>query len=232
MVQVTGPAGQEPPVRVRRRSGRRLRARCWSATATTRRGRRGPRTPRRSRTHTSVASSPSSEDHPLRLFFVLSFLAARQHALHHHALLRPRRADPRRGGGARAAGRGRAHPRCPTSRPTPMPIRLAGHSYFEELLAAGVRIYEYQPTMMHSQDGGGGRPVVGGRLRQHGHPLEGAEPGERARHPRRRVRGRAPGGIPGRPREVEGDHAPGMAAPRAYGQRVKERAAVVFAEQY
>ena len=32
-----------------------------------------------------------------------------------------------------------------------MPIRLAGHSYFEELLEAGVRIYEYQPTMMHAK---------------------------------------------------------------------------------
>jgi cardiolipin synthase len=29
------------------------------------------------------------------------------------------------------------------------PIRLAGRSYYDELLSAGVRIYEYQPTMMH-----------------------------------------------------------------------------------
>ena len=31
------------------------------------------------------------------------------------------------------------------------PIRLTSHSYFEELLAAGVKIYEYQPTMMHTK---------------------------------------------------------------------------------
>ena len=37
------------------------------------------------------------------------------HALHHDAVLRARRADAGRGGRARPAGRGRAHPRCPTS---------------------------------------------------------------------------------------------------------------------
>jgi cardiolipin synthase len=32
-----------------------------------------------------------------------------------------------------------------------VPIRLAGHFYFEKLLEAGVRIYEYQPAMMHAK---------------------------------------------------------------------------------
>ena len=31
------------------------------------------------------------------------------------------------------------------------PIQWASHSYFEELLAAGVRIYEYRPTFMHAK---------------------------------------------------------------------------------
>jgi cardiolipin synthase len=31
------------------------------------------------------------------------------------------------------------------------PIRQAGHKYFEQLLEAGVKIYEYQPTMMHAK---------------------------------------------------------------------------------
>ena len=31
------------------------------------------------------------------------------------------------------------------------PIRSASHSYFEELLEAGVRIYEFQPTMIHQK---------------------------------------------------------------------------------
>ena len=29
------------------------------------------------------------------------------------------------------------------------PIRLAGRSYYDELLQAGVKMYEYQPTMNH-----------------------------------------------------------------------------------
>ena len=31
------------------------------------------------------------------------------------------------------------------------PIRRASHSYYSELLNAGVRIYEYQGTMMHTK---------------------------------------------------------------------------------
>jgi len=31
------------------------------------------------------------------------------------------------------------------------PIRLTSHRYYEELMAAGVRIYEYQPTMIHAK---------------------------------------------------------------------------------
>jgi cardiolipin synthase len=31
------------------------------------------------------------------------------------------------------------------------PIRLTSHRYYEELMTAGVRIYEYQPTMMHAK---------------------------------------------------------------------------------
>jgi cardiolipin synthase len=30
-------------------------------------------------------------------------------------------------------------------------VRYAGHKYFEELLTAGVKLYEYQPTMMHAK---------------------------------------------------------------------------------
>src|SRR3990170_2917321 len=30
-------------------------------------------------------------------------------------------------------------------------VRILGHSFFDELLGAGVRIYEYQPAMMHNK---------------------------------------------------------------------------------
>jgi cardiolipin synthase len=32
-----------------------------------------------------------------------------------------------------------------------VPIRQAGRSYYEELLTAGVRIYEYEPTRLHAK---------------------------------------------------------------------------------
>ena len=31
------------------------------------------------------------------------------------------------------------------------PVRLAGRSFYQELLEAGVRIFEYRPTMMHAK---------------------------------------------------------------------------------
>lgn len=100
--------------------------------------------------HASVASAPSSEDHPLRMFFLLSFLAARktlyiatpyfvpdQHML------------------AAVAGRARqgvdVRILLPSELTDAVPIRLATHSYFDELLSAGIRIFEYEPTMMHSK---------------------------------------------------------------------------------
>ena len=32
-----------------------------------------------------------------------------------------------------------------------VPVQAAGRSYYEELLAAGVRIFEFQPAMMHAK---------------------------------------------------------------------------------
>jgi cardiolipin synthase len=32
-----------------------------------------------------------------------------------------------------------------------IPVQLAGRSYYQELLEAGVRIFEYQPSMMHAK---------------------------------------------------------------------------------
>jgi cardiolipin synthase len=32
-----------------------------------------------------------------------------------------------------------------------VPVQLAGRSYYEELLGAGVRIFEFQPSMMHAK---------------------------------------------------------------------------------
>ena len=100
--------------------------------------------------HTSVDSAPSGENHPLRLFFMQSFLAARRTLYITTPYFVP-------AGGMREAVARRARAGVdvrillPDEHTDAWPIRLTSHHYYEDLLEAGVRIYEYQPTMMHSK---------------------------------------------------------------------------------
>jgi cardiolipin synthase A/B len=100
--------------------------------------------------HVGVASSPSEDDHPLRLFFLQSFLAARRRLYITSPYFVP-------DGAVRAAVVARARAGVdvrvllPNQLTDAKPIRRASHRYYEELLAGGVRIYEYQPTMMHTK---------------------------------------------------------------------------------
>ena len=100
--------------------------------------------------HTSVTSAPSHEDHPLRMFFMLSFVSARRTLYITTPYFVP---DAQ----TRAAVAGRARQGVdvrillPNELTDAVPIRLAGHSYFDELLSAGVRIFEFQPAMMHNK---------------------------------------------------------------------------------
>jgi cardiolipin synthase A/B len=97
-----------------------------------------------------IISSPSNEEHPLRLFFFLTFLAARQRLWITSPYFVPdkhlREVVKRR---ARAGVDVRVL--LPNEHTDARPIRRASHSYYQELLDAGVRIYEYQPTMLHSK---------------------------------------------------------------------------------
>jgi cardiolipin synthase len=100
--------------------------------------------------HTGLASAPSSENHPLRLFFIQSFVSA-QHKLYittpyfvPDEAIRKVVADRARAGvDVRIL--------LPDEHTDAKPIRLTSHGYYEELLAAGVKVYEYQPTMMHTK---------------------------------------------------------------------------------
>ena len=100
--------------------------------------------------HTGVVSAPSAEDRPMALFFMLSFLSARRTLYITTPYFVPD-AQTR----AAAAGRARAgvdvRILVPNELTDAVPIRLAGHSYFDALLEAGVRIYEYQGAMMHNK---------------------------------------------------------------------------------
>ncbi len=100
--------------------------------------------------HISVISSPSNEFHPLSKIFWLTFKSAREKIYITHSYFVPdhslRQALKER---ARAGVDIRIL--LPNEYIDGQPIRWASHHYFEELLAAGVRIYEYQPTMIHSK---------------------------------------------------------------------------------
>ncbi|HET7276433.1 MAG TPA: phospholipase D-like domain-containing protein [Longimicrobiaceae bacterium] len=100
--------------------------------------------------HINVVSSPSNESHPLRRLFWLSFSAAREKIYITNPYFIPDDA-------ARAILEERAREGVdvrvlvPNEHIDLPPLRWASHSYFGELLDAGVRIYEYQPTMIHQK---------------------------------------------------------------------------------
>jgi cardiolipin synthase len=100
--------------------------------------------------HASVVSSPSSEEHPLRLFFLVSFAAARKKLYIASSYFVP---DKHIRGAVCQQARDGVDVRIllPNRKTDAKPIRLASHSYFQELLDAGVRIFEYQPSMMHAK---------------------------------------------------------------------------------
>ena len=100
--------------------------------------------------HVNVISSPADESHPLRKVFWLSFMAARERLWITNAYFVPDEL-------IRAALKNRARAGVdvrillPNHHTDAAAVRYAGHFYFEELLEAGVKIYEYQRTMMHAK---------------------------------------------------------------------------------
>jgi cardiolipin synthase len=98
----------------------------------------------------SVISSPSDALQPVRLLFWLSFINARRRLWICNSYFIP---DKR----LRAAVVERAQAGVdvrvlvPGNHTDAIPVQAAGRSYYEELLSAGVRIFEYQPAMMHAK---------------------------------------------------------------------------------
>jgi cardiolipin synthase len=100
--------------------------------------------------HVGVLSSPSDEQLPLRKVFWLSFASARRrlyvtnaYFVPDHGLLAALKERARAGVDVRVL--------VPGSVTDAKPVRWAGQAHYEELLAAGVRIYEYQGTMLHTK---------------------------------------------------------------------------------
>jgi cardiolipin synthase A/B len=98
----------------------------------------------------SVVSSPSDALQPIRLLFWLSFINARRRIWICNSYFIPDRR-------LRDAVVERAKAGCdvrvlvPGNHTDAVPVQAAGRSYYQELLEAGVRIFEYQPAMMHAK---------------------------------------------------------------------------------
>jgi cardiolipin synthase A/B len=98
----------------------------------------------------SVVSSPSDVMQPIRLVFWLSFINARKRLWICSSYFIP---DKRLRDAVVDRARNGVDVRIlvPGNHTDAVPVQLAGGSYYEELLAAGVRIFEFEPSMMHAK---------------------------------------------------------------------------------
>jgi cardiolipin synthase len=98
----------------------------------------------------SVASSPSDSAQPIRLLLWMSFINARRRIWICNSYFIP---DVQLRGAVMDRARAGVDVRIlvPGDHTDAVPVQLAGRSYYEELLTAGVRIFEFQPAMMHAK---------------------------------------------------------------------------------
>jgi len=98
----------------------------------------------------SVVSSPSDALQPIRLLFWVSFINARQRLWLSNSYFIP---DKRLRSAVIERARSGVDVRIlvPGDQTDAVPVQSAGRSYYEELLSAGVRIFEYEPAMMHAK---------------------------------------------------------------------------------
>ncbi|MBW3629241.1 MAG: hypothetical protein KY464_08090 [Gemmatimonadetes bacterium] len=98
--------------------------------------------------HITVLGTPSTDDTPVRRLFRFSFHAAAESIYVTNPYFVPDRAT-RQILIERARAGIDVRVLVPNEHIDISAVRWASRSYYEEFLAAGVRIYEYQPTMIH-----------------------------------------------------------------------------------
>lgn len=98
----------------------------------------------------SVVSSPSDSMQPIRLLFWLSFINARRRLWISNSYFIPD-AHLREAVMERARQGVDVCILVPGNHTDAVPVQLAGRSYYEELLTAGVRVFEFRPAMMHAK---------------------------------------------------------------------------------
>lgn len=100
--------------------------------------------------HVNVISSPASVSHPLNVFFLISLACARDSIYLANAYFAPD-ANVREVLEERARAGVDVRLLLPNHLTDAKAVRWAGQAYYRSLLDAGVRIYEYQPTMIHAK---------------------------------------------------------------------------------
>lgn len=98
----------------------------------------------------SVVSSPSDAMQPIRLLFWISFRNARRRIWISNSYFIPD-VHLRRTVMERARAGVDVRILVPGDHTDAIPVQWSGRSYYDELLAAGVRIFEFQPSMMHAK---------------------------------------------------------------------------------
>lgn len=100
--------------------------------------------------HVSVISAPGAEFHPMSNVYYITFKAARKTLYITHSYFVPDK-SLRKALAEKAQSGVDVRVLLPNKYIDGKPIRWASHYYFEELLRSGIRIFEYQPTMIHSK---------------------------------------------------------------------------------
>ncbi len=98
----------------------------------------------------ALVSSPADMAQPIRILLWVSFTCARQRLWISSSYFVPE-SRLRDAIAARAREGVDVRLLVPGPATDAKPVRLAGRSHYEELLEAGVRIYEFQPGMMHAK---------------------------------------------------------------------------------
>lgn len=98
----------------------------------------------------AVVSSPSDSSQPIRVCNWLTFRAARRTLWISNSYFIPDRRI-RKVLTERAKAGVDVRILVPGDKTDAKPVRMAGQTHYDELLCGGVRIFEYQPTMMHAK---------------------------------------------------------------------------------
>ena len=98
----------------------------------------------------SVVSSPTDAQQPIRMLIWLSFVNARRRLWIANSYFIP---DVQLRKAVRERARAGVDVRIlvPGDHTDAKPVQYAGRAFYEELLADGVRIFEFQPSMMHAK---------------------------------------------------------------------------------